>query len=212
MDSWSAWRRTCLAPAAAAPHALSPSRRPVPAASAPLTNRCRAVRSHISKPGPRANPTPTPTREAMRSSVIPALPTCPHHALPCSGLPMLSSTITRCGPRSTAPLPRPPVPSPSPSGWRRRRRPRARVALHVQLGAQRLFELLWRGENQPPQPQASNISSCRLCGSHTIHDHTSGLRVTTISLTSRGAVEHRQRAQHRSHQRHAAGPGPRRRS
>ncbi|ETB18463.1 hypothetical protein O983_24630 [Mycobacterium avium 09-5983] len=35
-------------------------------------------------------------------------------------------------------------------------------------------------------PQASNSSSCRLCGSHTIHDHTSGLRVTTSSLTSRG--------------------------
>ncbi|COW94671.1 Uncharacterised protein [Mycobacterium tuberculosis] len=36
------------------------------------------------------------------------------------------------------------------------------------------------------QPQASNSSSCRLWGSHTIHAHTSGLRVTTISLTSRG--------------------------
>ncbi len=36
------------------------------------------------------------------------------------------------------------------------------------------------------KPHASNSSSCKLCGSHTIHDHTSGLRVTTISLTSRG--------------------------
>ncbi len=35
-------------------------------------------------------------------------------------------------------------------------------------------------------PHASNISSCWLCGNHTIHDHNSGWRVTTMSLTSPG--------------------------
>lgn len=184
MDSWSACAKNV--PRARnsgagrwSSSASAPSRPALTAVAAP----CRWA---ISKTWSSANPTPVPTRDAMRSTVSPALPTCPTTLSHASGLPVLSSTITRCGPKST---PTCPVSSAEPiavglatvGGVHAPRLPficsSAPSAASSSSGVAKISRR---------QPQASNSSSCRLWGSHTIHAYTSGLRVTTISLTSRG--------------------------
>lgn len=73
-------------------------------------------------------------------------------------------------------------------GWagHRRRGPCASLALHMQLGSQRRLQFLGCGKDQPPPAAGIEQLVVQVVGSHTIHAHTSGLRVTTISLTSRG--------------------------
>ena len=84
---------------------------------------------------------------------------------------------------------------------RRKRRPRATLALHVQLSAEGLFQLLRRGEDQaPPSASIEQFVVQVVRQPHHPRPHL-GVARHHHQLHVARIVEHRQRAQHRTHQR-----------
>ncbi len=122
---------------------------------------------------------------AKRNTVIPAMPFWPVTPSHCSGVPTLSSTITQCGPSAepaaATSMGESMVVGLDPLGGAHGPRP-----LRCSSASSASSSSVGEAKTNRRSPQASNISSCWLCGSHTNQDHNSGWRVTTISLMSLG--------------------------